>query len=81
MINFIIEGTSIVEFYTYRRARVHYSFSIDLSRDDLDDINSYIRRNGYNPDNHICWKDRNGVCCWKMDHKLYVGTSIIEKSY
>lgn len=81
MICFGINESPIVEFYTYRSARVKYSFSIDLSRKDLDKINSYIRHNGYNPDNHICWKNKNGICCWKMDHKLYVGTSIIKSSY
>lgn len=78
---YFIDEVPIVEFYPYRSARVHYSFCIDLSRDYLDEVNSYIRNNGYTPDNHICWKDRNGVCCWKMDRMLYVGTSIIKGNY
>lgn len=81
MIDFGFNTTAIIEFYTYRSAKVNWSFNITLSQQDVDEIRGYIRDNGYNPDNHICWKDSNGICCWYMDRTLYVGTSIIKRNY
>lgn len=52
-----------------------------LDQQDIDKVREYIRDNGYNPDNHVCWKDSKGICCWYMDRTLYVGTEIIKKNY
>lgn len=81
MIDFGFTTTPIIEFYTYRSAKVDWSFNIKLSQQDIDEIKEYIKDNGYNPDNHICWKDNNGLCCWYMDRTLYIGTKIIKKKY
>lgn len=81
MIHFGFGITTIVEFYTYRSAKVNWSFNIELSREDIDNLHEYIEDNGYKPDNHICWKDSNGICCWYMDRTLYIGTEIIKKNY
>lgn len=80
-IDFGFDITPIVEFYTYRSAKVNWSFNIKLSQQDADEIREYIKDNNCSPDNHICWKDANGICYWYMDRTLYIGTEIIKKNY
>ena len=71
----------IVEFYTYRSARVPGAIILDFSQnweDIYKHIKHYVERNGYRMDNHICWKTDDGLYCMLHDHKITIGTEILK---
>lgn len=66
----------ITEFYPYRRAFVNASINIELNRVQKEQTKTWIRDNGYMPDNHITWKDETGMWYTLSDSVLYVGSSV-----
>lgn len=69
----------VIAFYTYRKARV-WGVSLSLTERQKDDIREYLKSNGYQTDNHICWSS-DQLHFMYSDGKLFIGTSITVKSW
>lgn len=72
----------IRKFYPYRTGSLK---SISLIIEDRDGqsvmhfyLNKYLKSQGCEINNHICWETTSGVCFMYSDHKLLVGNSIEE---
>ncbi len=77
MITFDI--TSCIEkFYTYRTALIDASIWIDLEAGERQMLRKYLQNMGYRMDNHICWKNKDGMCFMYSDNKLGLGTNLRE---
>ena len=71
----------IEKFYTYRSAQVAADLWVDLDDFEIKLLSKCIEENGYRMDNHICWKMKDGLCLSYSDHKLGIGTKIIEERW
>lgn len=71
----------IDEFYTYRTAVVESSLIIHLDQKECNMIRNYVKEQGYKPDNHICWKNKDGMCFMYSDRTLIIGLSIIKRNW
>ena len=54
--------------------------SLSLTERQKDDIREYLKSNGYQTDNHICWSS-DQLHFMYSDGKLFIGTSITVKSW
>lgn len=80
MLSFAI--TSCIEhFYTYRSAQLCASIWFDLDDNGKKSLSNYLKRMGYRMDNHICWKNKDGMCFCYSDGQLGLGTEIIEEKW
>lgn len=80
MLSFAI--TSCIEhFYTYRTALLEASIWIDLEDREKKQLSNYLKRMGYRMNNHICWKNKDGMCFSYSDGQLGLGTEIVEGNY
>jgi hypothetical protein len=71
----------IDKFYTYRTALLQASIWISLDTDERRKIHNYLMRQGYKPDNHICWRNKDGMCFALDDGSLGLGLDILEGKY
>lgn len=80
MLSFAI--TSCIEhFYTYRSAQLCASIWIDLDDYGKKILHNYLERMGYKMDNHICWKNRDGMCFSYSDGQFGLGLEIVKGKY
>ena len=80
MIN--LNFTSCIDrFYTYRSAHLLATLWIDLEDFEIKQLSKYIEGMSYRMDNHICWKMKDGLCLSYSDHKLGIGTEIVEERW
>lgn len=80
MLSFAI--TSCIEhFYPYRSALLSASIWIDLDDNGKRHLKHYLERMGYRMDNHICWKNKDGMCFCYSDGQLGLGTEITEEKW
>ena len=80
MITFDITSC-IDKFYPYRTALLQASIWIALDDKDIQHLTKYLQRMGYKMDNHICWKNRDGMCFSYSDRSLGLGLEIVEGNY
>ena len=74
--------TSCIEkFYPYRKALLYASIWIELDEQEKQRLGKYLERMGYKMDNHICWKNRDGMCFSYSDGHFGVGLEIVEGKY
>lgn len=65
----------IVKFCTYRSGRLtDVQMTIDdLSDNDKKKLSSFLTKNGYKMDNHICFMTSGGMSVMYSDNKLLIG--------
>jgi hypothetical protein len=80
MITFDITSC-IDKFYPYRTALLEASIWITLDDKEKQRISKYLQLMGYKMDNHICWKNRDGMCFCYSDNQLGLGLEIREENY
>ena len=80
MITFDITSC-IDKFYTYRTALLQASIWIHLEEDERAKLRKYLERQGYKYDNHICWRNKDGMCFAYSDGSLGLGLEIVEGRY
>lgn len=73
----------ITEFYSYRSGRLT---NVQMIIDELTDkdkkiLSRFLKKNGYELDNHICFKLANGMSIMFSDNKLLIGSEDIRKEY
>lgn len=73
--------STIDKFYTYRTALIEASIWIALEEREIRILSNYLKSQGYNLSNHICWKNKDGMCFMYSDRQLGLGTEIIEKRW
>ena len=71
--------TGIKDFYTYRSNRCIHTLII--YNVPFKYIKEYIEEQNYKMDNHISWRDNNGLCFTYSDHNLYIGCFMTNKSW
>lgn len=80
MLQFSFDGC-IDKFYPYRSAQLCATLWVDLDEVGVTLLAHCIENMGYHLDNHICWRMKDGLCLAYSDHKLGVGTEIIEEKW
>lgn len=72
----------IEKFYPYRRALLNgHFFSCELNEEDFLSLRKVIARQGYQFDNHICWKTESGICMMYSDGHLYMSHKLIVEKW
>ena len=73
--------SSIKKFYPYRTALLEASIWFELGLYEKQQVCNYLKRQGFEPNNHICWKNADGMCFALEDNCLGLGIGIIEGEY
>lgn len=80
MTRFYIE--KITEFYPYRSALISgFFFECTLTNEDFLALSKAIKRQGYEMDNHICWKTESGIYMMYSDGSLYMSHKLIVEKW
>lgn len=69
--------SKLVQFWTYRTARVIKGCIFSVNDYQATQIKKYLEHYGKHIDNHICWKTENGLYYMYSDSKLYIGNEIL----
>ena len=78
MLGFAITST-VERVYKRKTAKVSVSFWVSLDEDDKIKLYQYLKRFGYELDENVCWRNKDGICFHYSDNSLGLGTEIIEK--
>ena len=73
--------SKIVQFWTYRKAKVIADCMFNLNDYQTTQIKKYLENNGKHIGNHICWQTNNGLYYMYSDSKLYIGSQISIESW